>query len=186
MGALEPGSPDDSELLRRVLSEDPDEQMPPPAIKKFLSRQQKETLRQWIEQGAPYEPHWSLIAPQRPPLPEVRQKNWVRNPIDTFVLSRLEAIGLQPAPEADRRTLARRISLDLTGLPPDPALVERFVHDSSDTAYERLIDLLLQSPRWGEHRGGTGWMWLVMPTRMVFTSTTIAKCGPIGTGSSTL
>ncbi len=152
MGALEPGAPDDSELLRRVLSEDPDEQMPPPAIKKFLRPQQKETLRQWIEQGAPYEPHWSLIAPQRPPLPDVRQTNWVRNPIDTFVLSRLEALGLPPAPEADRRTLARRISLDLTGLPPDPALVERFVQDSSDAAYERLIDLLLQSPRWGEHR----------------------------------
>ncbi len=123
-GAIAPGSADDSELLRRILSDDPDEQMPPPALKKLLTPQQKETLQRWIEQGAPYQPHWSLIAPQRPELPTVRHSTWVRNPIDVFVLARLESVDLEPAPEADRRTLARRASLDLTGLPPDPELVD--------------------------------------------------------------
>jgi cytochrome c553 len=152
MGALQPGSPDESELLRRVMSDDPDEQMPPPATKKNLSSQQKDTLHRWIEQGAPYQPHWSLIVPQRPPLPAVRQSDWVRNPIDAFVLARLEQLGLEPAAEADRRTLVRRVSLDLTGLPPSPEIIDRFLQDSSESAYEQLIDDLLQSPRWGEHR----------------------------------
>ena len=153
MGALTPGAPDDSELVRRVMSDDPDEQMPPPALKKSLTAQQKETLRRWIEQGAPYQPHWSLIPPQRPPLPVVRQADWVRNPIDAFILARLESLGLEPAGEADRRTLARRLSLDLTGLPPQPELVDEFLNDSSEQAYERLVNRLLESTRWGEHRG---------------------------------
>lgn len=152
-GAFEPGKPDDSEMLRRMLSEDPDEQMPPPSSHKKLTDAQKETIRRWIAAGAEYEPHWSLIPPKRPTPPEVKNQDWVRTPIDQFILARLEAKGLSPAPEADRRTLARRLSLDLTGLPPSPEVVERFVNDPSMDAYEKLVDELLRSPHWGEHRG---------------------------------
>jgi mono/diheme cytochrome c family protein len=150
---LEPGKPDESEMLRRILSDDADEQMPPPSSHKKLTPEQKETVRRWIAAGAEYEPHWSLIAPQRAALPEVKNKDWVRTPIDQFILAALEAKGLSPAPEADRRTLARRLSLDLTGLPPSPEVVERFVGDTSMDAYEKLVDEFLRSPHWGEHRG---------------------------------
>ena len=109
-------------------------------------------LQRWIAEGAPYQPHWSLIAPKRPELPTVQDTTWVRNPIDRFVLAKLEASGLRPAPEADRRTLARRLALDLTGLPPAPAVVEAFVHDPKADAYETLVTRFLDSPRWGEHR----------------------------------
>lgn len=106
-----------------------------------------------MESGAEYQPHWSLIAPTRPEPPAVKNESWVRNPIDRFVLAKLEAAGLAPAPEADRRTLARRLSLDLTGLPPSPAMVEAFVRDQAPDAYERLVDQLMTSAHWGEHRG---------------------------------
>jgi hypothetical protein len=152
-GAIVPGDPDSSVVLDRIFSDDPDVVMPPPQIKKPLSAEQKEILSQWIAEGAAYEPHWSFIAPARPPLPEVRDEGWVRTPIDRFVLAGLEATGLAPAPEADRRTLARRAALDLTGLPPEPALVEAFVADAGPDAYERYVDALLASPEWGEHRG---------------------------------
>src|SRR6185436_20104083 len=96
--------------------------------------------------------HWSLIAPQRPEVPKVKNSKWVRNPIDNFVLARLENEKLKPAPEADRRTLARRLALDLTGLPPAPADVDAFVADNSPNAYEKFVDKLLESQTWGEHR----------------------------------
>src|SRR5262249_24955721 len=112
----------------------------------------KEVLRRWVAEGAEYQPHWSLIAPVRPPLPAVKNSAWVRTPVDAFILAELEKHGLQPAPEADRRTLARRVCLDLTGLPPAPAEVEAFANDPQPDAYERFVDQLLQSPRWGEHR----------------------------------
>jgi hypothetical protein len=153
MGAIAPGKPAESVLVERTASDDPDMVMPPPATKKKLSAAQKETLRQWIAQGAEYQPHWSLIAPTRPEPPAVKNAAWVRNPIDAFVLARLEAAGLSPAPEADRRTIARRLCLDLTGLPPEPKLVEEFVADESDNAYEKLVDRLMATPQWGEHRG---------------------------------
>jgi hypothetical protein len=152
-GAITPEKADESELLHRVLSTDPEQVMPPPLTKKQLTADQKETLRRWINEGAAYQPHWSLIAPVRPPLPAVKNAGWCRNPIDYFVLARLEAAGLQPAPEADRRTLARRLSLDLTGLPPKPELVEAFVNDQSPDAYEKLVDELMNMAAWGEHRG---------------------------------
>jgi hypothetical protein len=152
-GAIEPGEPDQSSLLERVLTSDPEKVMPPPATKKSLTGPQKEILRRWIAEGAEYEKHWSFLTPVRPTPPEVKNPGWVRNPIDRFVLARLEADGLSPAPEADRRTLARRVALDLTGLPPDPALVEAFVNDASDNAWEKLVDTLFESTRWGEHRG---------------------------------
>ena len=152
-GAMVPGDPDSSTFLDRVYSDDPEEVMPPPASKKPLNAEQKAILTRWVKEGAEYEPHWSFIPPKRPELPTVTHETWVRNPIDRFVLARLEAEGLTPAPEADRRTLARRVALDLTGLPPEPALVEAFVADRSPDAYEQLVDRLLSSLDWGEHRG---------------------------------
>lgn len=152
-GAIVPGDPDSSVMLDRIFSEDPEEVMPPPAAKKSLTAEQKALLSRWIKEGAAYEPHWSFIPPTKPAPPPVKNAAWVRNPIDAFILARLEAEGLAPAPEADRRTLARRLALDLTGLPPDPALVEAFVADLHPDAYERLVDRLLASLEWGEHRG---------------------------------
>lgn len=152
-GAIDPGKPDASALVERVLSDDADVVMPPPATKKRLTATQKEKLKQWIAEGAEYEPHWSLIAPTRPAPPAVKDKSWGKQAIDAFVLAKLEAAGLTPAAEADQRTLARRLSLDLTGLPPEPALVEEFVNDKDAKAYERFVDRLLESPQWGEHRG---------------------------------
>jgi hypothetical protein len=152
--AIAAGKPDASEAVRRVSGLGP--VMPPPGgIRKPLTLKQIATLRAWVAQGAAYELHWSYQAPQRPPLPHVSAKNaaWVRNPIDRFILAKLEQKGLTPAPEADRRTLARRLSLDLTGLPPEPADVEAFVRDKSPNAYEKLVDKFLAMPQWGEQRG---------------------------------
>jgi hypothetical protein len=151
-GAFVPGKPDESELISRVFSDDPAERMPPRASHKTLTPSQKERLRRWIAAGAEYQPSWSLIAPVRPQPPAVKNPAWVRNPIDAFVLAALDERGLPPAAEADRRTLARRLSLDLTGLPPAPAEVEALVNDPSPAAYENLVDRLLASKRWGEHR----------------------------------
>lgn len=152
MKAIVPGKPDSSEMIRRINSTDPDEQMPPPAAGKALTDQQKQLLRQWIAEGAGYQPLWSFIAPKRPELPAVKNQAWVKNPIDRFVLAKLEQNGLQPAPEADRRTVARRACLDLTGLPPTPEQVQQFLDDKSPDAYEKYVDRLLESPRYGEAR----------------------------------
>ena len=152
LGAIEPGDPDSSELIARIQTADPNLVMPPPSINKPLSPEQKALLTQWIKAGAEYQLHWSLIPPERPLPPPVEDASWVRNPIDRFVLAKLEEHGLRPAAEADRRTLARRLSLDLTGLPPRPEAVEEFVNDGSPQAYERFVDRLLASPFWGEHR----------------------------------
>jgi mono/diheme cytochrome c family protein len=154
MGAIVAGKPDESGMIARITSTDPDEVMPPPATKKKLKPEQIETLKQWIAAGAQYEKHWSFIPPEMPEIPQIENPAFpLRNPIDHFVLAKLNAVGLTPAPEADRRTLARRLSLDLTGLPPAPEDVEKFVADQSPDAYEKLVDSLLASPRWGEHRG---------------------------------
>ncbi|MGE5193399.1 MAG: DUF1553 domain-containing protein [Deltaproteobacteria bacterium] len=151
--AVVPGDPAASEMIRRILSDDPQEVMPPPMTKKTLTKAQKELLQRWVKEGAEYQQHWSLIAPKRPQPPQVKNAAWVKNPIDNFILAKLEELGLAPAPEADPRTLARRLSLDLTGLPPDPAEVEAFVNDKSPDAYGRLVDHYLDAPEWGEHRG---------------------------------
>ena len=126
--------------------------MPPAKSHKKLTGIQKELMKRWIADGAEYQLHWSLIAPRRAPVPDVKNTAWARNPIDRFILAELEKHGLQPAAEADRRTLARRLSLDLTGLPPLPAEVEAFVNDKAPDAYEKYVDHLLKSPHWGEHR----------------------------------
>ena len=149
--AVVPGKPDQSELYRRVTSTDGGQRMPPPKAGKQLSKRQTELLRKWIEQGAKWQKHWSLIPPRRAAVPESRDpKAEVRNPIDAFVLARLEEEGLAPAPEADRRTLARRLAFDLTGLPPAPEQVEAFAADRSADAYEKLVEGLLASQHYGE------------------------------------
>ena len=153
MGAVEPGKPEESSLVARIDTDDKQEVMPPPSSHKTLTAEQKDVLRRWIAGGAEYQPHWSLITPTRPAPPKTADASWGRTPIDAFILAALEAKGLAPAPEADRRTLARRLSLDLTGLPPKPAEVEAFVADAAPDAYEKYVDSLLQSPAWGEHRG---------------------------------
>ncbi len=152
-GALVPGKPGESEAVKRIFSDDPAELMPPPKSRKTLTAAEKDLLRRWVAAGAEYQPHWSLIAPTRPEPPAVKDVGWVRTPVDRFILAKLEAAGLKPAPEADRRTLARRLSLDLTGLPPEPADVEAFVNDAGADAYEKYVDRLMQSAHWGEHRG---------------------------------
>jgi len=124
--------------------------MPPPKGHKELKDAEKELLKRWIAEGAEYQRHWAFVAPQRPLLPALRNKNWARNPIDHFVLARLEKEGLQPSPEADRYTLARRVAIDLTGLPPAPAMVDRFVADKSPGAYEKYVDQVLDLPAYGE------------------------------------
>lgn len=148
--AIVRGNPAASELVHRISGDGP--VMPPAATHKTLTPTQIALLKRWIAEGAEYEVHWAYQVPRRPALPAVKDARWCRNPIDRFVLARLEREGLHPAPEADRRTLARRLSLDLTGLPPDPAEVDRFVMDRAPDAYERLVDRWMATPQWGEHR----------------------------------
>ncbi|MGD9644514.1 MAG: DUF1549 domain-containing protein, partial [Pirellulales bacterium] len=148
--AIVPGKPDESELVRRITSEDADEQMPPAAANKPLTDEQKRILRDWIAAGAPYESHWSFAPPVEPALPAVKNASWPRTPIDDFVLARQEQAGLSPSPEADRYTLIRRVSLDLIGLPPTPDEIRAFVNNRSPGAYEALVDRLLASPHYGE------------------------------------
>lgn len=145
-----PSQPDTSEFYRRLITEEPEEKMPPPGHGRELSEGQITTLRRWIEQGAKWQKHWALIPPERPVLPEVRRNDWVRNPIDRFVLSELEKQDWPPSPEADRKTLLRRASLDLTGLPPTLEEMTAFEQDVDEQAYERAVDRLLESSRYGE------------------------------------
>jgi mono/diheme cytochrome c family protein len=152
-GAIVPGDVNASELLERVSSSDPDHVMPPPKTQKQLTDAERELLRRWIAEGAEYQRHWSFIVPVRPEIPVLEHAETLRNPIDAFIVERLRSIDLEPAPEADRRTIARRVSLDLTGLPPEPSLVEDFVRDETPNAYEKLVDRVLDSVHWGEHRG---------------------------------
>ncbi|MBD3672827.1 MAG: DUF1553 domain-containing protein [Planctomycetaceae bacterium] len=150
--AIVPGKPAASELLKRVRSRDEFTQMPPPdSGKEPLSDQQIKLLEQWIEEGAEYEDHWAFIPPQKSDIPAVQHSERVRNPIDAFVLRKLETKGLEPSPTADKRTLIRRVSLDLTGLPPTPEEIDAFLNDESPHAYEKLVDRLLASHRYGEH-----------------------------------
>src|SRR5882724_11348191 len=147
-----PGNSKASLVYQRITEPDSARRMPPVSSNKTLTAEQKDILRRWIEEGATWKEHWSFVPPVRQAVPSVKAETWIRNPIDQFILAKLEAAGLQPGPEADRRTLIRRVSLDLTGLPPAPEEVEAFVNDRSKDAYERLVDHLLASNRWGEHR----------------------------------
>ena len=145
-----PGKPTASELIRRINSHDASERMPPDDSKKRLTAEQKELLTTWIAQGAEYEELWSFIKPHRAELPPVSNEAWIRTPIDRFILHRLDAGEMSPAPEASRETLIRRLSLDLTGLPPTLSEIDAFLADESDRAYEKLVDRLLASPHYGE------------------------------------
>ena len=147
--AIVPEKPDSSELLRRVTTHAVDERMPPKG--ESLKPAQIETLKQWITQGAKYEEHWAYVKPEKPNLPALRSGDWVRNAIDSFVLARLEKEGLKPSAEADKTTLIRRVTFDLTGLPPSLEEVDAFLKDASPEAYEKVVDRLLKSPHHGEH-----------------------------------
>jgi len=137
--------------VRRITSVDPDVRMPPPDSGKKLTASEITLLSEWVRQGAKYSRHWSYIVPQRPEVPSVSDAQWPRNPIDAFILERLQREGLQPLPEADRHALVRRLSLDLNGLPPTWEEVERFVGDADPRAYENLVDRLLEKEAFGEH-----------------------------------
>ena len=141
-----------SPLWQRLITTDADEVMPPPEAHKDLTPAQKEIVKRWILEGAQWQPHWSFLKPEKVALPLVKDAGWVRGGLDAFILAGLEAKGLKPNPEADRRSLARRSALDLTGLPPRPEWVEEFVRDSRTDAYERWVDRLMDTPQWGEHR----------------------------------
>ncbi|MBI2432365.1 MAG: DUF1549 domain-containing protein [Candidatus Hydrogenedentes bacterium] len=158
--AIAAGKPEASELVRRISSGDPEEQMPPPDSGRSLNEREKATLAEWVRQGAEYQPHWAYILPARPELPAVQHAEWPRNPIDHFVLARLEREGIEASPEADPVSLLRRLSFDLLGLPPDELEVSTFLTDTSPGAYERLVDRLLASPHFGE-RMAVGWLDLV-------------------------
>ncbi len=153
--AIVPGEPARSQLIARITATNPAVRMPRSqngaAAGEPLSERQIALLTRWIEQGATWQKHWSFIPPKRPDLPkDLKDAKWVRNPIDAFVLQRLEREGLKPSPEADRATLLRRVSLDVTGLPPTPAELDAFLADTSPNAYEKVVDRLLRSPQYGE------------------------------------
>ncbi|MBM3787342.1 MAG: DUF1553 domain-containing protein, partial [Acidobacteria bacterium] len=151
--AIVAGNVEQSKLWQRINHANAALRMPPEHTHKVISPDQKAVLRRWIEEGGAYKSHWSFATPVRPAVPVVRNTNWVRNPIDNFLLARMESEGLTPAAEADKRTLARRLSFDLTGLPPAPADVESFVQDSTAGAYDKLVDKFMSMPQYGEHRG---------------------------------
>jgi len=148
--AIVPGHPETSQLIVRINEKDLAMIMPPPSSNRVLSADEKATLRAWIQQGAEYKKHWAFVKPIRPAVPSVAMRAWPRNPIDNFILKRLESDGLKPSPEADRQALLRRVSLDLTGLPPSPAEQAAFLADKTPNAYEKVVDKLLSSPRYGE------------------------------------
>ena len=149
--AIIPGEPDQSELIKRINTTDEDDLMPPPESGKKLTQTQKELLKRWIAEGAEWQSHWAYEPPKRPALPETKNKRWSRNEIDRFILARLEREKLSPSREADKVTVIRRLTLDLTGLPPTPQEVDAFLADQRPEAYEKLVDRLLQSPSYGEH-----------------------------------
>ena len=149
--AIVPGEPASSELIRRVTASDTARRMPPAySGAEKLSSREIGMLTKWIEQGAVWQKHWAFLPPERPDLPEISDRRWPRNPIDRFVMAKLDTGGLKPSPEADKRTLIRRVSFDLTGLPPTPSEVAAFLRDDSPAAYEKVVDRLLRSPQYGE------------------------------------
>ncbi|MEO1997051.1 MAG: DUF1549 domain-containing protein, partial [Planctomycetaceae bacterium] len=148
--AIVPGKPAASLLIRRITADDDDVRMPPSSEPRQLTASEIKRLTRWIAGGGNYDQHWAFQAPRRPDPPPVRNHRWGRNAIDRFVLARLESHGLSPAAQADRRTLVRRVTLDLTGLPPRPEMVAEFLNDSRPDAYRRLVERLLASPAYGE------------------------------------
>jgi hypothetical protein len=145
-----PGNLEKSEVFRRITTHDPDDVMPKSKTSKKLSSQQIDLIKRWIEQGAKWEGHWAYTPPARPPVPAVKKPSWTVNPVDNFILARLQAENLRPSVDADKRTLLRRLSFDLIGLPPTPEEVRAFQGDNSPEAYERAVDRLIASPHYGE------------------------------------
>ena len=152
-----PGQPDLSDLFLRITDSDDSERMPPLDSGRALSSAEVATLKRWIEQGAPWKKHWSFIPPKRPPLPTLKNGVWSSGAIDQFVLAKLRSAGLQPSPQADKETLLRRVSFDLTGLSPSLVEIDAFIADSSPRAFEKVVDRLLASPRYGE-RMALNWL----------------------------
>ncbi len=155
--AIVPGDPDASELVVRILSDDPDSVMPPPDANKELSQEERDLLIRWVSEGANWTQHWSFIPPQSPERPQLKDRSWIRNPIDEFVLATMRSKGLTPRAEASREKLIRRLTFDLTGLPPTLAEIDAFLADTSADAYEKVVDRLLQSSHYGERMA---LMWL--------------------------
>lgn len=149
-GAIVPEAADESLLIERIVTDDPDMIMPPPAANDPLKPAEKALLKRWINQGAKYAEHWAFVPPTPPEVPPLEDAAWCRTPIDKFVLAKLREEGLSPSPEADRYTLVRRLYLDLVGLPPTPEEADAFVHSEDPEAYAKLVDKLLASPRYGE------------------------------------
>src|SRR6266481_2760702 len=147
---ITPGDSGKSRLFQRVSATNKANRMPPTASGLSLTDSQVDLIRRWIDQGAEWETHWSYVPPKRPELPGLKRKGWARNPIDSFILAKLESEKLAPSPEADKDTLLRRVSYDLTGLPPTPTELDSFEADKSPDAYEKRVDALLHSPRYGE------------------------------------
>src|ERR1700722_13626944 len=144
--AIVPGHAKQSELVRRIASTKADDRMPPADANATLSKDQIDLLTRWVAEGAKYSQHWSFEKPVRPPLPSASRRDWPANAVDRFVLARLDRAGMAPAPMADPHMLARRLSLDLRGLPPSPVEVNEFVQDPSPAAYERMVDWFLADP----------------------------------------
>ena len=155
-----PGEPENSELVARITHADVEQRMPPQSSNRQPTQEQIDTLIRWIAEGAEWEEHWVYDLPERVEPPTVKDSTWVSNPIDRFILGRLEAEGLEPAAEADKRTLIRRLNFDLTGLPPKPAEMEQFLRDERSDAYEELVNRLLSAPQYGE-RMAMYWLDLV-------------------------
>jgi len=156
--AIKPGHSSESDIIKRILSTDPDEVMPTPKSNRKLTEAQKQMLQRWIDEGAKWGVHWAFEKPQSPAIPAIAADNGaLKNPIDSFVLERLTKEGVKPSPEAPKATLVRRVTLDLTGLPPTPEEVADFLADDSPQAYERIVDRLLKSPGYGERMA---WDWL--------------------------
>ena len=149
---IKPGAVEESELWHRINSDDPDTVMPPPEAKKPpLTDKERAIIRKWIEEGAPYEDFWAFVPPKKPTMPSLKESGWSEQPIDQFVLAQLESQKLEPSSVADKRTLIRRVTFDLTGLPPTREELHEFLADKDERAYERLVDKLLSREQYGEH-----------------------------------
>ena len=183
-GSIIPGKPAESELMKRIVSSDSNELMPPPKTGKKLTPREQELIRAWIAQGAPYAKHWSYVPPVRPAVPAAATapKGFIQNPIDNFILNRLTQQGMKPLPEAEKTSLIRRVALDLTGLPPTIAELDAYLKDTSANAYEKMVDRYLAKPAFGEHWAR---MWLDLAHTPIARATPMTRAAPSGPSAIT-